>query len=733
MSSTRRGHSANVFQNEIYPTDLMHQWMPRPYSSRGYSSLGLQMTPSIYSQPAQFNALMGGLVFEPPQRPRVPSPRKGRGTSYVPSRTIFHPGLNRVSIPRPHPAHFVTDSPPKRSVFRNIEAPSVPRPQQGLFTTFPSTKTAMHESKSVSGLQSDRFAEFPDLGHSYPRQPKTPLIDAALLREQGFRKTSRSHQPIIEVPEPEKMPAVEDDGLKPPYSYATLIGMSILRAPNRRLTLAQIYKWISDTFSYYRVSDSGWQNSIRHNLSLNKAFVKQERPKDDPGKGNYWAIEPGMEAQFLKDRPLRRRTSVGNGSSSSLGKSIREGQRSKVDEPNLDVTQERAPGSRAVFNDIEPSSDATIPASDPAAQEDEAFEFLHHRLPCSRAQPSSPRALDSSPPVPNQAEVHRATPPSTSQIVPSSSRQPRKHNVVAMNDSGYFSSLDSSVMRSNMPSTVAGPEAEVDRASLKTGRAEEEIARIARSRNPNHGSPTKHRTIFKQPSPRLGSSSPLRCLDSTLMLPPLTPASTFKVSPKRPLSASPNTNLRNHRNRMRELVPSPDRGMAVLPDELPWGQDLFDRDEVYIFDENFNLFPDGPLPQCPSIAGSPGKSDSPSKRLSPFKNSSPSKRFTPAKRAHSQLSPEKRTVKKPRHAHALNGDSVLSDVTGAALNLPESNTKGNSLVKPGPLKAFGQSSICTGIIDIPRAGYPDFDDDLEGQDDIGEVDLLQGFQKIGGS
>jgi len=49
------------------------------------------------------------------------------------------------------------------------------------------------------------------------------------------------------------------------------------------------------------------QNSIRHNLSLNKCFIKVPRQKDEPGKGGFWKIDPQYAERLLSGAYKKRR------------------------------------------------------------------------------------------------------------------------------------------------------------------------------------------------------------------------------------------------------------------------------------------------------------------------------------------------------------------------------------------------------------------------------------------
>ncbi|KAF3699681.1 Forkhead box protein J1-A [Channa argus] len=95
--------------------------------------------------------------------------------------------------------------------------------------------------------------------------------------------------------------------IKPPYSYAALICMAMQASKKTKITLSCIYKWITDNFCYYRHADHTWQNSIRHNLSLNKCFIKVPRQKDEPGKGGFWKIDPQNAERLLSCAYKKRR------------------------------------------------------------------------------------------------------------------------------------------------------------------------------------------------------------------------------------------------------------------------------------------------------------------------------------------------------------------------------------------------------------------------------------------
>ncbi|KAI0251430.1 hypothetical protein BJV78DRAFT_1211514 [Lactifluus subvellereus] len=168
------------------------------------------------------------------------------------------------------------------------ESPSPSRSRRSsVASSIPSESNSLADttSQKVSGthLLAVRYGRLCPSGNptSHPVRPIVNIVSSP--GPMGPEPTEDEYDDL-----PFKLPPGPYSPVKPDLPYAALIGQAILASPEHRLTLQEIYDFITIVYPHFKRNEQTWMNSIRHVLSTTIVFRKVQR--DRAAGRTLWAI-----------------------------------------------------------------------------------------------------------------------------------------------------------------------------------------------------------------------------------------------------------------------------------------------------------------------------------------------------------------------------------------------------------------------------------------------------------
>ncbi|KAJ4299904.1 hypothetical protein N0V90_005151 [Kalmusia sp. IMI 367209] len=204
-----------------------------------------------------------------------------------------------------------------RSLTNGFDLTAVPGSGMSL-TSYPPPMYQMGPQQPYEGMD---ISESPNnnlmqLDAEYEEYPSSIRPEDVAPYSPYISDDSRSVTPSGASP----LPLHDDGAIDKDLPYAQLIWLALMEAPNHTMILRDIYDWFQrNTDKAADKETKGWQNSIRHNLSMNGAFQKVDQHCEESKRGYMWrltqeAIEKGVKSttRYRSKQPNKRGHRTGN-------------------------------------------------------------------------------------------------------------------------------------------------------------------------------------------------------------------------------------------------------------------------------------------------------------------------------------------------------------------------------------------------------------------------------------
>lgn len=139
-----------------------------------------------------------------------------------------------------------------------------------------------------------------DIAQTHSSSNEGNSATAYCSSDTSFTSANISSQGTLSSTKLEQNSDAERFKTKPAISYATLVALALKNSKNGCLTVQEVYDFVDSNFPFFRTANSGWKNSVRHNLSFSKYFMKIEtrRGEGDSRRSYIWTVDPARSHEL---------------------------------------------------------------------------------------------------------------------------------------------------------------------------------------------------------------------------------------------------------------------------------------------------------------------------------------------------------------------------------------------------------------------------------------------------